>query len=125
MTTLAVTQFAFLPRFHLLSHRLEVALHSINAYRNAIDQRERFRVFGEDGREIPSEGHVRAHENPIPARSSPDACSCRSGCATAGKAAPLASLSSDSLVRRQGGSGYSFRRNRIRKTSLPHGCKPF
>jgi hypothetical protein len=47
MTTLTVTvpQFASLPRFHLFSHRLEVPLHSIHANRDALDQREPFRVF--------------------------------------------------------------------------------
>jgi hypothetical protein len=48
MTTFAVTvrQFTFLPRFDLLSHRLEVSLHSINTDRNAVDERERLRVLG-------------------------------------------------------------------------------
>src|SRR5258708_4009186 len=45
-----VCQLAFLPRLHLLSHRLEVSLHSINANRDAVDERERLRVFCEDGR---------------------------------------------------------------------------
>ena len=36
-----VRQFTSLPGFHLLSHRLEVSLHSINTNRNAIDERER------------------------------------------------------------------------------------
>jgi len=30
-------EFAFLPRFHLLAHGLEVALHPIDTDRNAID----------------------------------------------------------------------------------------
>jgi hypothetical protein len=40
MTILAVTvgQFTSLPRFYLLSHRLEVALHSIDADRDAVDE---------------------------------------------------------------------------------------
>jgi hypothetical protein len=33
-----VCQLAFLPRLHLLSHRLEVSLHSINANRDAVDE---------------------------------------------------------------------------------------
>ncbi len=36
-----VGEFAFLPRLYLLSHRLEVPLHPINAHRDAIDERER------------------------------------------------------------------------------------
>jgi hypothetical protein len=39
-----IRQFTFLPRFNLLSHRLEVSLHAINANRNAVDERERLRV---------------------------------------------------------------------------------
>jgi hypothetical protein len=41
-----VCQFASLPCF-LLPHGLEVPLHPIDAHRDAIDQRERFRVFRE------------------------------------------------------------------------------
>jgi hypothetical protein len=33
-----IPQITFLPRFHLLSHRLEVPLHSINAERDAVDE---------------------------------------------------------------------------------------
>jgi len=36
-----VRQLTSLPRFHLLSHRLKVALHAINTNRNAVDERER------------------------------------------------------------------------------------
>ena len=36
-----IGEFAPLPGFHLFAHRLEVALHSINANRNAVDERER------------------------------------------------------------------------------------
>jgi hypothetical protein len=46
-----VRQLTFLPRFHLLPHRLEVPLHSVNANRDAVDQREGLRVFREHGRE--------------------------------------------------------------------------
>ena len=42
-----IRQFTSLPCLHLLSHELEVSLHSINANRDAIDERERFRVFRE------------------------------------------------------------------------------
>ena len=35
-----VRQFASLPGFNLLSHRIKVPLHSIDADRNAVDQRE-------------------------------------------------------------------------------------
>src|SRR5712692_2627493 len=46
-----VRQFTSLPGFHLLSHRLKVSLHSININRNAVDERERLRVFREHRRE--------------------------------------------------------------------------
>jgi hypothetical protein len=46
-----VRQFALLPGFHLLSHWLKVSLHSINANRDAVDKRERLRVFREHGSE--------------------------------------------------------------------------
>ena len=42
-----VRQFTSLPSFHLFPHRLEVPLHPIDAYRNAVDQRKRLRVFRE------------------------------------------------------------------------------
>ena len=48
-----VTEFTFPPGFDLLSHRLEVPLHPINTNRNAIDQQERFRVFGKHRRNTP------------------------------------------------------------------------
>jgi hypothetical protein len=35
-----VRQFASLPGFNLLSHRIKVSLHSTDANRNAVDQRE-------------------------------------------------------------------------------------
>ena len=44
-----VSQFTPLPCFDLLSHGFEVPLHSINANRNAVDERERLRVFCEHG----------------------------------------------------------------------------
>src|ERR1035437_10856938 len=44
-----VRQFTSLPGYHLLSHRLKVPLHSINASRDAVDERERLRVFREHG----------------------------------------------------------------------------
>ena len=44
-----VRQLTFLPRFHLLSHRLKISLHSVNANRDAVDERERLRVFREHG----------------------------------------------------------------------------
>ena len=46
-----VGQFAPLPGFHLFPHRLKVSLHSININRNAVDERERLRVFREHRRE--------------------------------------------------------------------------
>jgi hypothetical protein len=35
-----IGEFTFLPRFALLAHRFEIALHAIHTNRNAIDQRE-------------------------------------------------------------------------------------
>jgi hypothetical protein len=40
-----VRQFTSLPGFRLLSHRLEVLLHSVNANRHTIDERARLEVF--------------------------------------------------------------------------------
>jgi hypothetical protein len=40
-----VRQFTSLPCVHLLSHEFKVALHSVDADRDAIDERERLRVF--------------------------------------------------------------------------------
>ena len=42
-----VRQFTFLPRFHLLSNRLKVSLHPVDTNRDAVDERERLRVFCE------------------------------------------------------------------------------
>jgi len=42
-----IRQFALLPSFHLLSHRPEVSVHAVNAHCDAIDERERLRVFCE------------------------------------------------------------------------------
>jgi hypothetical protein len=49
-----VRQFTSLPRFHLLSHGLEVALHSINTHRDAVDERERFECFASTGVKSPA-----------------------------------------------------------------------
>ncbi len=46
-----VSEFTPLPPLHLLSHGLEVPLHAINTNRDAVDERERFRVFGAYRRE--------------------------------------------------------------------------
>jgi hypothetical protein len=35
----------------LLSHRFEIPLHAVDADRNAVDERERLRVFRENRRE--------------------------------------------------------------------------
>jgi hypothetical protein len=40
-----ICQLRLLPGFDLPSHRLEVALHPVNANRDAVDQRERLRVL--------------------------------------------------------------------------------
>jgi hypothetical protein len=42
-----IREFASLPGFYLLSHGLKVPLHSVDPDRDAINQRKRFRVFGE------------------------------------------------------------------------------
>jgi hypothetical protein len=41
-----VRQLAPMPCFDLFSNRLEGALHPINTDRDAVDERERLRVFG-------------------------------------------------------------------------------
>ena len=46
-----IGQFASLPGFDLFAHRLEVSLHSVNANRDAVDERERLRVLREHGSE--------------------------------------------------------------------------
>ena len=46
-----IREFTTLPGLDLLAHRPEVPLHPVNTDRNAVDQRERFRVFGEHRRE--------------------------------------------------------------------------
>jgi hypothetical protein len=40
-----IRQFTSLPRFDLLSHRLEVPLHAVHADCDAVDERKRFRVL--------------------------------------------------------------------------------
>jgi hypothetical protein len=40
-----IGEFAPLPRLHLFAHGLEVALHSVDTERNAINQRERLRML--------------------------------------------------------------------------------
>src|ERR1700677_1392543 len=60
-----VGQLTSLPGLHLLSHRLEISLHSIYADRDAVDERERLRMFCEHWREVPRERHVRADEHAI------------------------------------------------------------
>src|SRR5712692_362514 len=45
-----VRQFTSLPSFHLLSHRLKVSFHAVNTNRDAVNERERLRVFREHGR---------------------------------------------------------------------------
>jgi hypothetical protein len=46
-----VRQFASLPGVHLLSHRFEVPLHTVDTDRNTVDERERLRVLGQHRRE--------------------------------------------------------------------------
>ncbi len=50
-----ISQFTSLLSFNLLSHRFEVALHSVNAHRDAVDERERLRVFRKHGSEHASD----------------------------------------------------------------------
>lgn len=45
-----IGDFTFLPGFHLLPHRVEVALHPVHTHRDAVDERKRFRVFGQHRR---------------------------------------------------------------------------
>ena len=51
-----VGEFSPLPGLHLLPHRLEVSLHSINADRDAVDERKRLRVFRQHGSEHAANG---------------------------------------------------------------------
>jgi len=51
-----IGDFTFLPGFYLLSHRLEVPLHSIDANRVAVDEQERLRVLRESGSEHATDG---------------------------------------------------------------------
>jgi hypothetical protein len=53
-----IGQFASLPDFYLSPHRLEIPLHAVDAHRNAVDERERFRVLGEDWCKVTSKRHV-------------------------------------------------------------------
>ncbi len=45
-----VSQLVLLPKLHLLLHGFEVPLHPGDTHRNAVDQRERLRVFSEHRR---------------------------------------------------------------------------
>ena len=64
-----VRQFTSLPGFDLLSHRLKVALHPVNAnrdaIRDAINERERLRVLRQHRREVSHKRHIRTHEHEI------------------------------------------------------------
>jgi hypothetical protein len=46
-----VRQLTSLPGFHLLSHRLEVSLHSVHANPDAVDERKRLLVLRQGGSE--------------------------------------------------------------------------
>jgi hypothetical protein len=52
-----IREFTSLPCFHLLLHGLEISLHPVDADRDAVDERERFRVFGEHWREHACDSH--------------------------------------------------------------------
>ena len=56
------------PRFHLLSHGLEVALHPINSHGDRVEQGERLRVLRQDRSKVSAKGHVAANQHPITAR---------------------------------------------------------
>src|SRR5260370_28371411 len=56
---------AFLPRCDLAPHRIEIALHAVNADRYRIDEAEMFRVLGNDRPEVPVERHVVADEDSV------------------------------------------------------------
>ena len=43
-----IREFTLLPCLHLFSHRFKVPLHAVDTDRDTIDQRKRFRVFGEN-----------------------------------------------------------------------------
>src|SRR5689334_1450654 len=62
-----IREFTSLPRFYLLPHGFEVALHPVDPDRDAINQRKRFRVLGKHRRKVPRESHIRAHEHAITA----------------------------------------------------------
>ena len=51
-----VRRFTPLPGLYLLSHRREVALHSIDGNRVAVDEQERLRVLRESGSEHATDG---------------------------------------------------------------------
>jgi hypothetical protein len=44
-----VRQFTSLPGFDLFPHRLKVSLHSVDANRDAVDEREQLRVLAGTG----------------------------------------------------------------------------
>ena len=46
-----IGEFALLRLLHLLAHRFEVALHAVDTRRDAVNQRERLRVFCQHWRE--------------------------------------------------------------------------
>jgi hypothetical protein len=50
-----ICQFTPLPGFDLLSHRFEIPLHPVHTNRDAVDERERLRVFRQDWREHASD----------------------------------------------------------------------
>src|SRR5207253_9804227 len=62
-----IGEFASLPCLYLLPHRLEVPLHPVHTYCDAVDERKRFRVLGKHGCKVSRERHIRAHEHTIPA----------------------------------------------------------
>jgi hypothetical protein len=47
MRNVDLRQLTFPPGLHLLSHGFEIPLHPVDAYRDAVDERERLRVLCE------------------------------------------------------------------------------
>jgi hypothetical protein len=64
-----IGEFAPLPRLHLFAHGLEVALHSVDPDRNAINQRERLRMLRKHRRKRAEDnvsGFELGHEDMVP-----------------------------------------------------------
>ena len=58
-----IRKLASLPGFNLLTHRLKVSLHSIDADQDAVNEPERLRVFGEHWSEVTCDRVAKAHNS--------------------------------------------------------------